>query len=201
MNIDNNGKLRGLTGQVLFSEKDLSSNVLIATIMPLYRLSFRYGVWEEDLSVETVVSRLENNFSGNYQGFFLYDEGEICIGASWFEYVDPDWLVKNKYPKLGVFAKEKIEENKLSKCVWQAETMVHPRYQNQGIATKLKAEIDFSLQSISKKSGGVFACTRLREDNIHIISINKKFGFMQTGIKVPCSLKLDTNHEFWYKIF
>lgn len=201
MNIDKNGKLRGLTGKTTFTEEDLSPSVLVSTIMPLYRQAFKYGVWEEDLSIETVISRLEKNFSGKYKGFFLYDKGEVCIGASWYEFVNPEWLYINKYPKLAEFAENYIEFNSLGACIWQAETMVHPDFQNQGIASFLKQKIDDSLRSGSKQTNGAFVCTRLREDNSHIIKINLKYGFQRTGITMPCSLKPETNHEFWYKIY
>lgn len=197
---DPNGKLRGLQSLVTFTEKDLPASVLVATVMPLYRIAFKEGVWKEDLSVETVIARLEKNFFANFRGYFTFTNEEKCVAASWYEYVDINWLERNKGVKLASFANETAKKYKLLQSIWQAETMVHPEFQGQGHATSLKTKIDTDLQKIGS-SNGLFVSTRMREDNNFIIKANKKLGFQRTGITMPCSLKPDTFHEYWYKIY
>lgn len=201
MHIDPNGKLRGLEGKTFFTEKDLSVNVLITTVTPLYRQCFRLGVWNEDLSVESVVGRLENCFSRDFRGYFLFDTGEICIGASWYEYVNLDWITKNKGAELADFIAQKMSSHNLGQIIWQTETLVHPDFKDQGLATQLKTIIDQDLQALSSPLGGVIAATRMRDDNIGILKVNSRLQYQKTGIRMPCNLDPDISHEYWYKIY
>jgi|GEM_PF-1089237 len=201
MHTDPNGKLRDLTTQTLFSEKDLPASVLIATVMPLYRHSFKFGVWQEDLSVETVIGRLEKNFSGDYRGYFIFDKNEVCIAASWYELIYIEELIQNKGDLLGQFAKDQLSLNNLWRIIWYAETQVDPSYSGQGLATKLKKMTDSDIAQLSQKTSGVLVTTRMRDDNLGIITINSKLGYQRTGIRMPCTLEPTISHEYWYKIY
>ncbi len=203
MHIDQNGKLRGLEGKTFFTEKDLSVNVLITTVTPLYRQCFRLGVWNEDLSVESVVGRLENCFSRDFRGYFLFDSGEVCIGASWYEYVNLDWIEKNKGYELADFIVGKMITNSLKQIIWQTETLVNPdpKYAKHGFASQLKTIIDQDLQILSSSLGGIIAATRMRDDNIGILKVNSRLQYQKSGIRMPCNLDPDISHEYWFKIY
>lgn len=201
MHIDSTGKLRGLTKQTLFTEKDLSKNVLITTVTPLYRRCFRYGVWQEDLSIENVVNRLEGCFARDFRGNFLFTIDEQCIGATWYEYVNLDWLAKNKGSDLAYFASQLIMKDHLYHLVWHTETLVDPSFSGLGLATSLKQTVDDRLVASSKADGGILLCTRMRDDNIAILKTNTKLGFQKTGIRMPCNLDPEISHEYWFKIY
>jgi hypothetical protein len=201
MHIDKNGKLRGLAGKTIFTEKDLSVNILITTVTPLYRQCFKRGVWNEDLSIESVVGRLENCFSRDFRGYFLFDIGEICIGASWYEYVNIDWIKDNKGSDLANFITQKMLSNNLRQIVWQTETLVHPDFAKQGLAGQLKSIIDMDLQKLSLPVGGILTATRMRDDNIAILKVNSKLQYNKTGIRMPCNLDPKIEHEYWFKIY
>lgn len=200
--IDPNGKLRGIKDKVTFTEKQLSPNVLVATVMPLYRRAFLKGVWQEDLSVETVIKRLEENFSGNFKGKFIFGVDEKCLAASWYQYVDIDWIRSKKGDLLANLAEIYIKEHAITKIIWHAETMVDPELIKQGLATLIRSEINTEIwnETLEERSP-IFACTRMRNDNDGIIKINTRIGYKRTGITMPCTLKPETNHEYWFKIY
>ena len=200
MHIDPNGVLRGLTDQTLFSEQDLPVDVLVATVMPLYRRSFRLGVWQEDLSVETVIKRLKKNFSGSFRGYFMYGPDEICIAASWYEYLNLDTLRRDRGQQLAQFVEKQLELNDINAIVWYAETQVDPDFGGKGIASMLKKLTDIDLTKTSSAVGGILITTRLRDDNLRIIKINTNLGYQRTGIRMPCTLEPSISHEYWYKI-
>ena len=200
MHIDPNGVLRGLSTQTLFSDSDLPVDVLVATVMPLYRRSFRLGVWQEDLSVETVIERLKKNFSGNFRGYFLFGPNETCIAASWYEFIDIDKLIGERGQLLYQFVENQLKQNDLKTIVWYAGTQVDPDFGGQGIASMLKKLTDINLTKTASEVGGVLIATRLRDDNIRIININTKLGYQRTGLRMPCTLEPSISHEYWYKI-
>ncbi len=82
------------------------------------------------------------------------------------------------------------------KLIWLRETCVSPEFQNLGIGTLLKQSIFTNLNDAVIST---LLLTRMREDNLPIISINKKLGFQPTGIKVLSSQVLGIFHEYWYK--
>lgn len=185
----------------LFTQSETLVNDLIEITIPSYQDAFLNGVWQEVLSKEVVEKRLTRDFSVDFHGYWLVDKTNGTLACtSWFEYTSLDFIKNSKSPLLAEFAKEILDSQKIKIIAWYSETFTHSNYWGMGYA-KLLTDLNFAdIQQKANKEGGVLVLLRMRNDNLKIININEKRGFQRTGITMPCTLKPDTNHEFWFKV-
>lgn len=186
----------------LISEHTLPISELIDLTVPAYQDAFLKGIWKENLSTETVIGRLKRDFSVNFHGYWLIDKNNSKLAStSWFEYTNLEYIRESKSPLLAKFAANLLETRGIKTIVWYSETFTHSNYWGMGYA-KLLTDLNFeNIQKMATATEGVLVLLRMRDDNSKIININEKRGYKRTGITMPCTLKPDTNHEFWYKIY
>ena len=151
--------------------------------------------WYEDLSSEEVRRRIEiqrtkRGFSG-----LIAREGGMIVGASWWDSPTFKELGTERGVDLANFAAQKVSATGSHvTLIWGRETIVDPSYQGRGIASALKKAF---VERLSRE-GGFLVLTRMREDNRPIIAVNKKLGFVPTGIRIKSSQIPSVFHEYWY---
>ncbi len=158
----------------------------------IYRKAFSGFPWYEDLSIKEVKRRWNiQRLKSGFKCLVAEIDGQV-VGATWWNSMTIEELNNERGGILGVFPKKFVG----CKLIWLRETCVSPEFQNLGVGTLLKQDIFIHLSDIGKST---LLLTRMREDNFPIISINKKLGFQQTGIKVPSSQIVGIFHEYWFK--
>jgi GNAT superfamily N-acetyltransferase len=121
----------------------------------------------------------------------LIEVDEQVRAVSWFHDISHQAVETNKGKKLFDFVKGNYPDRP---CVWVDATVTDPEFQGRGMATELKQKV---LERISNLYVNALILTRMRDDNVGIIKVNEKFGFLRTGVKV--SGKDKVCHEYWYR--
>lgn len=169
----------------LISEADLSCLIKDAFLSP---------PWHEILSEEECQKRAASiltkrnvqcciaEVDGNVAGVILTDtltleELHQERGAALVE-----WASQRKWETIG----------------WGRETLLFRKYQSLGIGTVLREEMMNHLTQSKVYSG---LLTRMRDDNVQVIKIAEKFGYLRTGVRVKSSFGENIWHEFWYRTF
>lgn len=169
-----------------FLEKDVLS------IQTIYREAFKGFPWFENLTDEEVQIRWQRQSTKKCFSCVVAEVDERLVGATWWDTISPEQLLVERGIRLADFVGNFYGFD----LVWLRETCVRPKYQGQGIAQALKLAVIGKLAILNKP---ILLLTRMREDNLPIISINRKLGFKRTGIKVPSSQIAGVYHEYWYK--
>lgn len=169
-----------------FHEEDVTK------IQSIYQEAFKGFPWYENLSIEEVNRRWKMQSDKPGSNCLVAEIGQEIVGATWWDRITREQLLNERGEALVEFVKG------FSGCdlVWLRETCVSPKFQGQGIAYALKQEV---IEILGKSKKLILVLTRMREDNIGIISINTNLGFKQIGIKVPSSQIEGLFHEYWYK--
>lgn len=161
-------------------------------IQAIYQQAFTGWPWYEYLSAQEVGRRWEIQRVKFGFGCLVAEISKQIVGATWWDIISPEQLLIERGVELADFV-NKLPGHDL---VWLRETCVNPEFQSRGIASLLKKEAMARLESFNKST---LLLTRMREDNVVIISINTNLGFNRTGIKVPSSQVTGVFHEYWYK--
>lgn len=159
-------------------------------IKEMYKRAFAGLPWFEDLSVEEVEKRWKNQSTKRGFSCLVADEEGKVIGGTWWDTPNLEELRHERGNLLAELAKESGIEN----IVWLRETCIDPLYKNKGVARQLKKKA----VEIIKQRKPCLLLTRMRDDNLAIITLNTDLGFRRTGIRITCSIKRDTFHEYWY---
>lgn len=91
------------------------------------------------------------------------------------------------------FSQERLRPH--TNLIWEREVIVDPRAQGHGIGTTLRRVFLYRMVS---DNATVLVLTRMRDDNLPIIRIAEKLGFLRTDIRVPSSQIPGVFHEYWY---
>lgn len=161
-------------------------------IQKIYQMAFSGFPWHEDLSSEEVERRwnIQKRKRG-FGGLVAEENGEV-VGAIWWDLPSLEELRAERGDALAEFT-VKIQRGKL--LIWEREVIVSPQYQGKKIGFQLRVAF---IEKISQTTKKALILTRMRDDNIPIIGIAEKLGFLRTGIKVSSSQKSNTFHEYWY---
>ncbi len=164
----------------------------IASILSLYQRCFAGYPWFEKLSEQTVVSRWQND--STQQGFecIVMEHDDKILGAIWWNIINSTRLLNERGEKLVNFVGTNFPNVPM---IWEREVMTCPENHRKGIATILRNEFIRRIQLLPVPR---LILTRMRDDNVGIIKIGEKIGFKRTGIRMPCTLKPEVCHEYWY---
>lgn len=158
----------------------------------IYQNAFAGFPWHETLSDAEVQRRWEDYRSKRGSQALVAERDEAVIGALLWDQPTLDELGIERGETLARFAEEHLGPNTI--LVWEREVIVSPAARGQGIGTALRRSF---LNRISGTTATLIL-TRMRDDNLPIIHIAKKLGFLRTGIRVPSSQIPDVSHEYWY---
>jgi len=167
-------------------------------IEQIYQLAFAGFPWYLQEPTEKVNKLFTDHVNKHgFEAMLAYAEDNSIAGALWYDVPSLSELEAERGEKLAEFASQFLLSHPGTVLVWEREIFVKPTYQGQKIASQLREQF----LSLVKQEypHGVLILTRMREDNIAIIHIAEKMGYLHTGIKTP-STKQDISHEFWYKI-
>lgn len=165
----------------------------------IYQEAFSGYPWFEELSFDTIDDRLSANISKpGFSAFVAYGEQQELAGSLWFDLPTFDELEIERGSALRILAERICEEKDIKTIIWEREVMVRPKYQGQGIATKLRTAFIGYIGGAYED--GTLILTRMRDDNSAIIKIAEKLGFSRSGIQMPSRQNPETNHEYWYNI-
>ncbi len=167
-------------------------------IAEIYKQAFNGPPWFEEISLDEVLNRIEPAISGEGFGCLLAESEGAIIGALWYNALTSEELEAEKGIELGNFTKDQIQTEGVKNIIFTRETVVNPKYQGMGFASKLKS--DFITQIETLYPDGALILTRHRSDNPAIIKTSEKLGYEKTGIKMPSSQNPDAYHEYWYKL-
>lgn len=167
-----------------------------AAIGKILPAAFAGSPWYENLSHEEVTRRLESIQAKRGLAGLVAEEADVVFGTSLWDTPTILELESERGKALANFATEKSRSasGKQVVLVWARETLVHPKYQGQGVASALKKTFITRLGI----EDGFLILTRMREDNRPIIAVNKRLGFNRTGIRTESSQKAGVFHEYWY---
>jgi hypothetical protein len=166
-------------------------------LLDLYATAFAGFPWFEILAQSEIEKRIQSN--ANQSGFNFIDyevEGKLA-GAIWYDVPSLEQLAQDRGQDLAALARQIMAAENLPTLVWEREVMVSPQQQKKGIATQLRNSMFASIQS---QYGDSLILTRMRDDNVGIITVAQRVGFVRTGITRPSSQTPDFKHEFWYKV-
>lgn len=121
------------------------------------------------------------------------DDGDEVMGGIWWDDTSPILLAHERGVELADFTVQHLVHQGLS-LVWERDLAVFRRYQGQGVGRRLRSV--FLEEMVRQGTTGVL--TRMREDNEPVLKLARDLGFHPTGIFVPCSVKADTCHQYWY---
>lgn len=127
-----------------------------------------------------------------YQGLVAIQDS-VVAGAVWWEIIGIDELRAERGEELANFAQRFPRE--YLRYVWEREVIVSPSHQGRGIGLALRQE---AIKVIETDYRPVIILTRMRDDNVPIIRIAERCGFLRTKIKVSSSQVPGLNHEYWY---
>ena len=166
----------------------------IVGIEIMYRRAFSGFPWYEDLSIKEVERRW--NVQSSKKGFkcLVAEISGQVVGATWWNKITIEELNNERGDLLGNFASKFVGYE----FIWLRETCVTPEFQNFGVGTLLTQNI---FKNLNNNDKSVLILTRMREDNLPIISINKKLGFEPTDIRMPSSQIEGIFHEYWFRNF
>ena len=164
----------------------------------LLQASFAGAPWFEDLSDDEAMRRIkEHAMEPGFEAYLIEDQDKIIAGL-WYDTPSINKLSEDRGYDLADFARTVCRDVDLEQIIWQRESVVHPNYQGQGLATLLRRKL---IDDIEKHGRGPsLLLTRMRDDNFGIIRVAEKFGYERTGIRVPSSQNPNADHEYWYKV-
>lgn len=167
-------------------------------IVSIHNKAFAGFPWFFDTPDEEVSRHISEiiNKKG-FEAFLAQTEEKTIIGV--LTYDKPSLVdIKQEWgEKLVKFSTSLLLENSINEMIWEREIFVAPEYQNEKIGNNLRQSFLDYLQV--HYPHGVLLLTRMREDNVKIIHIAKKFGYQQTRIKT-LSTKEGIKQEYWYKL-
>lgn len=167
-------------------------------VAEICRMAFEGHPWYEKLTVEESLKRIVPYLDMEGFGCVISEtDGEIT-GALWYNSISVDDLESEKGKSLADFARGLLLSKQIRNVVFTRETVVDPKHQGKGFASKLKS--DFISQIEALYPDGALILTRHRSDNPAIIKTSEKLGYEKTGIRMPSSQNPNAHHEYWYKI-
>ena len=167
-------------------------------VAKLLQTSFAGAPWFEDLSNNEAMKRVEGHaMKPGFEAYLVEDQGAIVAGL-WYDTPSIDELAEERGDDLANFARTVCKDMDLEQIIWQRESVVHPDYQSQGLATLLRKKFIDDIEKNSRCSS--LLLTRMRDDNLGIIRVAEKFEYARTGIRMPSSQNPDADHEYWYKV-
>jgi len=162
-------------------------------IKQIYKICFSGPPWNQEVTIEETENRWADHSSKpSFECFVAVSDNQI-VGASWYDEISRNMLSKERGVKLINFINS-IDQN--IPLIWIRETIVDPSFQGKGIASQLKNNV---MNEIINKYSPAILLTRMRDDNIKIVSANSKLGLQRTGIKVASKATPGLFHEYWYR--
>lgn len=162
-------------------------------IKKIYKMAFSGFPWFRELSTNEVEKTWKEQSSKNGFTCLVAEVEDIVVGAIWYDTLTIEQLRVERGEELTDFA-VKIGDHKV---IWLRETCVNPTHYKKGIARMLKEK---ALEKIKQENKTCLLLTRMRDDNLGIVNINKLLGLKRTGIKVPSTHHVGIIHEYWYLI-
>ena len=164
----------------------------LSEVQRMYQAAFAGFPWYESLTPAEVEGRFKKQTQlPGFQGLVAIRDGSIA-GAIWWESTSIEDLRQERGERLATFAQGLREYQNL---IWEREVIVSPLFQGRGIGLALRQQF---VQRVNIDYRSVLILTRMRDDNLPVIRIAERCGFLRTGIKVPSSQVLGLNHEYWY---
>ncbi|MDP3964885.1 MAG: GNAT family N-acetyltransferase [bacterium] len=154
--------------------------------------AFACHPWFEELSFAEAATRWVETTRRRGFHCLVATQDHRLVGAIWWDSPAISELKNERGTALAAFAVRHLERN--TTLVWIRDLIVLPDRQGQGIGHQLRQKM--IEHCVSKNS--VLFLTRIRNDNTSMIRMNHAMGFLRSGITVPCSLKPDVLHEYWY---
>jgi RimJ/RimL family protein N-acetyltransferase len=158
----------------------------------MYAECFSGPPWNQPVSRTEATERWKKHISMSSFYCLVAEIDNKIIGASWFNVMSPEELKEERGEEILNFVTSKHQGRKI---LWIRETIVDPKFKNQGVAKSIKSEIMSHIRANLPQS---LLLTRMRDDNVGIIKVNEKIGFKRTGIKIKSLSNRDINHEYWY---
>ncbi len=174
-----------LYSQTLISKANLTSLIKDAFLSP---------PWCEDLSEEECQKRATNILNKRAIQCFSAEIAGRVVGVILTDTVALEDLRQERGVDLYNWALKMQWEN----IGWGRESLILREYQSMGIGSILREKVMDHIAQTRIYSG---LLTRMRDDNIRVIKIAEKFGYIRTGVRVKSSLGENIWHEFWYKVF
>ena len=160
----------------------------------IYRACFSGPPWNQKVAEKEAETRWQDHFSKAGFIYFVAQEDQQVVGASWFDTISYEALAQERGRELVNFAESVDPKLPL---VWIRETIVDPAFQGKRIASQLKERI---MEEVKNHFAPVILLTRMRDDNLKIVRANEKLGFKRTGIKAPSKATPGLLHEYWYLV-
>lgn len=161
-------------------------------IKVIYKRAFAGFPWFEDLSDEEVESRWQTQINKpSFQGIVALED-DVISGAIWWDYPTLDTLRTERGNLLANLSLELCAGKGL---IWEREVIVDPELHCLGIGSRLRSTF---IENLKTRSENKLILTRMRDDNTGIIKIAERLGFKRSGIRLPCSIKPEVCHEYWY---
>ena len=161
-------------------------------IWKLCQKAFKGYPWFENMTDDSIKARwMKHIREPNFQCLVVVNDGNQILSVAWFHDISHETIKIQKGVPLLEFVTSKHPDRP---CVWIDATVTDPDFQGRGMATKLKQAIFERILGLHSRP---LILTRMRDDNVGIIKVNEKFGFIRTGIKITGSGEVQ--HEFWYR--
>lgn len=181
--------------EIYLNKQEFTENV--PEIAVVYQQAFAGSPWFENLSIETVLGRINGNIGLRGFDAFLARNSDLIAGSLWFDTPTLDQIESERGARLRDFAEAKMAEMGTNNLIWEREIITKPEFQGQGIATGLRRVFLSTLNE--RYPSGSLIVSRMREDNIGIITIARKFGYQTSGVRQVSSQSPDLYHDFWFK--
>ena len=178
----------------------------VPRILEVYHDAFAGAPWFEDLSNEELQRRwFELKRHALFDGL-VFEKNRKIVGVHLWYYLTPTILAKQRGQKLVDWLTREINLVNMRKkvnpritlqsilIIWEAEVIVHPDFQGQGIATLLRKQF---IEKMQKRLIYGLVLSRMRDDNIGSIKTAEKLGFRKTGVQQPAREK-PKMHDYWY---
>ena len=167
-------------------------------VAELLQRGFAGAPWFEDISDTEALERVESHALKPGFEAILVREADAIVAGLWYDTPSLHELRDERGTDLANFAQAIGEDYGINKMVWEREVVVHPEYQGRGFATRLRRA--FLEQLVAGAPQPTLLLTRMRDDNMAVISVAEKLGYARTGIRMPSSQKPETTHEYWYTV-
>lgn len=162
-------------------------------IRQTYQRAFAGFPWYEQLTEDVVWARwLEYCGKSGFCGLVAVDRN-LVVGGIWGDRPTVTELEAERGMALARFAERYVDGG--SALCWIRETIVEPSRQNEGIGLTLREAF---VELVHNDSGSTLFLTRVHRDNVPIIRLNQRMGFLPTGITVQSRTWPGVQHEYWY---
>lgn len=163
-----------------------------SAVTTVLRRAFSGPPWNESWD-QPKVDRMWKDHSMR-PGFdcLVADRDGRVVAATWYDTPSDEDLARERGTELSNFVRSHGAEGSV---VWIRETVCDPDVQGTGLAGRLK---EAALARLKDRFLGCLLLTRMRDDNVAIVRINRRLGFEKTGVRVAFQNIPGLVHDYWY---